>query len=281
VNGDSGAATSHFDAVEDIVNCRQEVGNTAAFDAAREAKNIGVSVQLKNTTAACIPVIPHAYPYSYSYSNLLFNSNSIVHNFRHMPNHQSNNNNNSKNTLTHDNINNTHTYNKHTLLTLRKAHTNQTQTQIIQTTTLSNNQINNYNIEHKHNKNNTLNNTCKHTKPHFRSKFKQITQIHHINHNTHTKALRSDPPVALAAANCHRGGSWGSPLQQHTGSPRLRNSLQHSYEANTREILPEIQINTATRPKHNQHNQAKHSNNNYYNNNNNFSKPTKQQTKSL
>ena len=146
---------------------------------------------------------------------------SILHNFRHMPNHQSNNN-DSKNLLTHDNINNTHTYNKHTLLTLRKAHTNQTQTQIIQTTTLSNNRINNYNIEHKHNKNNTLNNTCKHTKPHFRSKFKQITQIHHINHNTHTKALRSDPPVALAAADCHRGGSWGCPVQQHAGPQKLR-----------------------------------------------------------
>jgi hypothetical protein len=60
VNGDSGAAKSNFDAVENTVNRRQSVGNTAASDAAREAKHIGVSALWKNTTDACIPVITHA-----------------------------------------------------------------------------------------------------------------------------------------------------------------------------------------------------------------------------
>ena len=45
-----------------------------------------------------------------------------------------------------------------------------------------------------------------------------------MHHNIKHNALRSDPPVDLAAANIHMVGSWGSPLQQHTGYPNSSRS---------------------------------------------------------
>ena len=96
-----------------------------------------------DTTASApvpIPIIPISIQPNL-YNLLNFNFNLVNGKFRHTPNHQPIHNNNSINTH-----NNTHTYSKHRLLTL-KPNIKRDIPQIIMTTTLSNNQINNYNLD--------------------------------------------------------------------------------------------------------------------------------------
>jgi hypothetical protein len=77
--------------------------------------------------------------------------------------------------------------------------------------------INNYNIEHKHNRINNSDN--KNSKTHFRTKFKHITQPKHSQHNPKLKAFEGDSPVTSAAAQHHRGNNWRVPRCRSTIGP--------------------------------------------------------------
>ena len=131
----------HFDETEVIVNLRQ-----TEFEGIRDVNSagmIGARSKCSENTTNDVHVPCHIpSPMSLPYSNLLFNFNSNL-NSRLMPNHQSNNNDNIFSN--YENINNTHC--RQTLLNLRYINSNNTDLNIIQTTTLSNNQINNYNSE--------------------------------------------------------------------------------------------------------------------------------------
>ena len=125
-----------------------------------------------------------------------------------MPNHQSKYNNHN------NNYNNENIYCRQTLLNLRQNDSSNTDQNTIQTTILSNNQINNYNSSLK------ISQQSQHikNKTHYKLKFKHLTHSQPI-------ALRSGPPVVWAEAYCHRGVGLGNSVQKHAGSPNAPRSL--------------------------------------------------------
>ena len=80
-------------------------------------------------------------------------------------------------------------------------------------------------------------------KPHYRFKFKNITQPKHSQHNSKQKAYESGPPVIMAEASFHMGGSWGGPLQKHTSPPKLRSSFAGAYQTPGYILLGQPQSN--------------------------------------
>ena len=127
-----------------------------------------------------------------------------------MPDHQSHRSdyNNNNNTISH-------TYSKHTLLA-HKPKLNTKQTQLIMTSTLSNNQINNYNLEHTQNR---IRNNSSKIKTHYRTRFKQNTHSSQSKHISKLNAFRGDSPRTVAAAPLPRGNNWRVPRYSCTTDP--------------------------------------------------------------
>ena len=161
-------------------------------------------------------------------------TNSISHPTRHLPDHQSHSfrhkhDNNSDNNYNNDTqAQRSHIYSRHTLL-LQKPRHHTKHTQLIMTTILNNNQINNYNSDFNQNK---IRNNSNKTKTHYRSKFKHSTYHLQSQHTSKLNAFKGDSPRTLAAARLPRGNNWriprcssamdplGSeapPVQQHYG----------------------------------------------------------------
>ena len=168
-----------------------------------------------------------------------------------MPTHQSNINNNNNNANITTNNNNSYIYSKHKLLTFRTNKINNTQ--IIETTSLSNNQINNHNTEHKHTR---LTNNNNNMKTHLRTKVKNMTQPKNSQHNSKHKAYESGPLVPGADAPLQMGGSSGGSLQQHTSLHELRSSqmqMHHWTPGHTFNRQPQSNNFPKIQPTHTKH----------------------------
>jgi hypothetical protein len=138
-------------------------------------------------------------------------SHRLEYNNNNKKRNDNNNNNNSNNSQTHK----SHTYSKLTLLAHKPKQSLQ-QTQLIMTSTLSNNLINNYNLEHTQNR---IKNNSNKTRTHYRITFKHTTHSSQSKCNSKLNAFRGDSPRTGAAAPLPRGNNWRVPRYSCTTDP--------------------------------------------------------------